>query len=72
MDMDVDVTKIEYIEYGCGCGWHIQNHYQYSKKTGYRCLVVNSWNGLDQKVVDSESLNAFKSNLDIMTLSRII
>ena len=32
MDMDVDVTKIEYIEYGCGCGWHIQNHYQYSKK----------------------------------------
>ena len=37
--MDVDVTKIEYIEYGCGCGWHIHNHYQYSKKTGYRCLL---------------------------------
>ena len=30
MDMDVDVTKIEYIEYECG--WRIQNHYQYSKK----------------------------------------
>jgi hypothetical protein len=38
MDMDVDVRKIGYIEYGCGCGWHIQNHYQYSKKNGYRCL----------------------------------
>jgi hypothetical protein len=40
MDMDVDVGKIGYIEYGCGCGWHIQNHYQYSKKNGYRCLFV--------------------------------
>ena len=25
MDMDVDVTKFEYIEYGCGCGWHINS-----------------------------------------------